>query len=65
MGSRYDIGMRSHRAALGVLLAASACAGPRYSGLLIPAMGAEERCRVGAGRSNPLVTEWLSSVRRG
>jgi hypothetical protein len=53
--------MRSHPVALGVLLAASACAGPRYSGPLIPAMGAEERCRVGAGRSNPLVTEWPAS----
>ncbi len=44
------------------LLLATACAGPRYSGPSVPAMRApEERCRVGSGRSNPIVTEWPAS----
>lgn len=38
------------------------CAGARYAGPAIPEIaGREARCRVGAGRSNPLVTEWPAS----
>ncbi len=40
----------------------SGCAGPRYAGPSIPELGGREaRCRVGSGRSNPLVTEWPAS----
>jgi hypothetical protein len=38
------------------------CAGPRFRGPALPALaGPEAGCRVGAGRSNPLVTEWSAS----
>ncbi len=41
------------------LAVSSGCSGVRYSGPSIPELaGREGRCRVGAGRSNPLVTEW-------
>src|SRR5512138_1006253 len=50
---------------LALVLAAAAlagCAGPRYAGPAIPELaGREGRCRVGGGRSNPLVTEWPAS----
>src|SRR6266545_378847 len=40
-----------------------ACAGPRYLGPSVPELraGGAPRCRTGAGRSNPLVTEWPAS----
>lgn len=45
--------------ALVSLSVASGCAGVRYSGPSVPELaGGAGRCRVGAGRSNPLVTEW-------
>ncbi len=40
---------------------AAGCAGPRFAGPALPGLGGAERCRVGAGRSNPLVTEWPAS----
>jgi hypothetical protein len=41
---------------------ASGCAAPRLAGSGFPdPLGREERCRVGAGTSNPLVTEWPAS----
>jgi hypothetical protein len=40
----------------------TACLAPRHAGPAIPALGGPDaRCRVGAGRSNPLVTEWPAS----
>jgi hypothetical protein len=62
--------MRSlaHSARVAVLLSAAAgalasgCAAPRAShARLLDVPGASARCRVGSGRTNPLVTEWPAS----
>jgi hypothetical protein len=54
--------MRSSAILLTAAVALSGCVGPRYLGPSPSELAvAEPRCRVGAGRSNPLVTEWSAS----
>lgn len=47
---------------IAALALAAGCAAPRYAGPSVADLSAgQARCRVGAGRSNPLVTEWSAA----